>query len=902
MGKGDWEKVETIVDEVLELPREDWFEYVEKQCEASQEVKSEVTKLLQSIADSEGWLEDANTYKKNLTDSTFEESAPSSLVGTKVGAYRISEVIARGGMGTVYRGERADGEFEHTVAIKVIRMGMDTPENIRLFNRERNILAGLNHPGIAKLFDGGVIENGIPYLIMEYVDGTPIDQYCNKNDLSITERLELFKAVCRAVQHAHNNLIIHRDLKPDNILITEQEQVKILDFGIAKLLDNEEDSDENITRTQARILTPKYAAPEQFTGQNITLHTDIYALGVLLYKLLTNTHPFDFNNKDITEIEKIIKEKNPLKPSSRKGAGKELQGDLEAIILKAMRKEKSARYNSVAELLEDLQRFEENLPVLAQKESTTYRTRKFLKRNKRPIAAFVIFLLSIVGLTGYYTYQLAQERNQARLEAKKAEEVTDFLIRIFGASDPEEAKGDNIPVQHFLETGVDRIDEMDNQPKVKAALLMTMGQVYDKLGEYEKSKPLHEEAVKISEKVYQEPHPDLVEAYINKGLLEVDLGNFASAESLYKKGIEIMENLGNRPDTLYGNTLSNLALLYEEKGEPKKAVPIHKKAVALDKQLYPEGHRKIAISLNHLALAQQKSGNLQQARINFEETLGILTNQLEEDHPRTITTTHNLALLYRELGMVDRAIPMMEKALAMRKKIYDGEHILIASSLTSMGHLYREKGQLEESISRHKQSLNMVSSLFGESSMYTGFALSGLGRSFMLQGNYEKAEETLRRSADIIEEAAGSESAHTMHAKKFLGDLFLLQGKHTKAQELYEQTEDHLYKVFDRTHPTYAMLLKSFGRLYIARDSLKKAQSYLERSIARFQQKFPDTHWRLAEARLELGRALYLSGDYSTSRELLEENIPYIRNLRGETDPYVVKSREMLDQLSSVSR
>ncbi len=900
----NWEKVETIIDQALDLPEKERKTFVDNQCGNNQQLKSEVTLLLESIYDSEGWLEDPGDYKREFYEEISDDvellSAGHSLIGKQVGVYTIREKIGEGGMGTVYLAERSDGEFDHQVAIKIIRRGKATELNLRRFRREQRILAGFNHSGIARLYDGGVTDDGFPYIIMEHVSGIPIDDYCRANNCSIDKKIALFEQVLEAIRHAHENLVIHRDLKPGNILVDENGNVKILDFGISKLL--EEENEISLTQTGAHLLTPQYAAPEQIRSENITTATDLYALGIVFYELLTGTEPYNLEGVSRYEIQQIILSEEPPKPSTvvdSHALHKKLKGDLDAIALKAIRKESGRRYRVANEFLDDLKASRHGLPVSAREDSVPYRTQKFLKRHTQGIATTAVIVLLIAGFTLFYTYQITEERNQAELEAQKSEEVTDFLTRIFEGSKPSVAKGDSIPVQRFLETGVNRINEMEGQPEVKAALLSTMGSVYQNLGEYEKSNPLHEEALQLSKKVYKEPHEDLANAYVMKAVNEKDLGNFAVAESLYKKGISIIEKLENRPDSLYAGSLSNLALLYEEFGKQRKAIPIHKKAVALDKQLYPEGHEEIGISLNHLAVAQKKNGDLQEARTNFERAIEILKTQLGDDHPRTAITTHNLALNYRRLGMLDRAIPMLKQALKMKKAIYGNEHIIVASSLVGLGHLYRETRQSEKSISSFNKALDIISNTHGDSSMYSGITRFSLGATYLLDGNFVKAERLFRESIDIIEGVLGPEGSYLANPKHLLGELFLEQEKLSEAQDEFQETETLIIKNYDTSHPYYGGLMKSLGRLKIAQDSLDRARFYLKESIDVFEQKVPDNHWKLAESRLLLGKVLYFQGDYSGSRQLLKQNIPDIQKYRGEDDPYVKSSREILNQISS---
>ncbi|MDZ7805720.1 MAG: serine/threonine-protein kinase [Gracilimonas sp.] len=417
MGEFRWNKIEDIIDQVLDLPKEQRLPYLEKTC-TDEGLKAEVLEMLQSISDSEGWLEGLRGYRQKVFDEDFESISSLSsdtLIGTQFGSYTITKKIGEGGMGVIFLAERSDDTFNHQVAIKIIRNGRATEENIQRFKREQQILARLNHPGIAQLYDGGVTDEGFPYIIMEYVDGIPITEYCVKHQCSVSEKIRLIKQVLKAVQNAHENLTVHRDLKPDNILIDSSGNVKILDFGISKLLEDEDNL--MLTQTGSKILTPRYAAPEQIKGERITTSTDMYSLGVVFYKLLTGTDPYQLDDKTRYEVEQTIIQDEPGKPSevvNDPQFKRTLKGDLDAILLKSMRKEYDKRYRVASEFMEDLRHYEAGLPVSAHEGNFTYKAQKFIKRNKQPILYTAVTFLILISTALYYTGQLRYEEKSGK--------------------------------------------------------------------------------------------------------------------------------------------------------------------------------------------------------------------------------------------------------------------------------------------------------------------------------------------------------------------------------------------------------------------------------------------------------------------------------------------------------
>ncbi|HMB91641.1 MAG TPA: serine/threonine-protein kinase, partial [Rhodothermales bacterium] len=428
-----WQQVKDLFLDVLDQPQNQRVTYLRAACDGDDDLRQHVEALLDGQQAPPTILEQSAAEALVLTEDP--------LFDTHLGPYRLIRLLGRGGMGSVYLAERDDGQFEQTVAIKVVRRGLDTEDILSRFRYERQILAALDHPHIAALYDGGMTHDSRPYFVMEYVDGEPITAYCDRKRLSTNQRLALFRTVCRAVQHAHQNLIIHRDLKPSNILVTEEGTVKLLDFGIAKLLGEETDHTVPHTRTGLRLMTPEYAAPEQVLCKAITTATDSYQLGVLLYELLTGLRPYQITQRVQQEIERVILEEEPTRPSTALALAdtaaiasqarsttqdrlrRRLTGDLDTIVLKALAKEPERRYNTVEQLAEDVRRHMAGLPVLAQPNAISYRMRKFIQRHRLGVAAATLVSLAVLlGMTGtlWQAQVAAAERDRAQAEAEKA--------------------------------------------------------------------------------------------------------------------------------------------------------------------------------------------------------------------------------------------------------------------------------------------------------------------------------------------------------------------------------------------------------------------------------------------------------------------------------------------------
>src|SRR3984957_15640351 len=452
------------------------------------------------------------------------------MTGRRIGPYRVLRTLGAGGMGEVYLAERADAEFEQQVAIKVVHSGAVGRGASSRLKIERQILAQLDHPNIAHLLDGGTLPDETAYIVMECAAGTPLDAYCDALPLDVAARLELFQTVCAAVHYAHQNLIVHRDLKPSNILVTRSGVPKLLDFGIAKLLDDRQARHHTLAVTHAdlRIITPDHASPEQVRGQAITTASDVYVLGVLLYKLLAGIGPYVIPSTRLTQIERAICEKDPPPPSemvsadessesksiaeargtSAKRLRRTLDGDLNNIVLMAMRKEADRRYGSAEQLSGDIQRYLEGKPVIARRDTVSYRTSKFVKRHWLPVsaAAAATFMIVAFSVTTYEQSlriaaerdRAAQQRERAEHERARAEEVSSFLVNLFKLSDPEENRGNQVTARELLDSGAKRLEAgLQNQPETKAALLSTVGAVYDSLGQFKDALPILDEALHL---------------------------------------------------------------------------------------------------------------------------------------------------------------------------------------------------------------------------------------------------------------------------------------------------------------------------------------------------------------------------------------------------------------------
>ena len=571
-----------------------------------------------------------------------------------IGPYRLLSEIGRGGMGSVFSAARGDGEYQQRVAIKLIRPGPGSRSMARRFRSERQILANLDHPHIARLLDGGTTGDGRPYFVMELIEGTRIDEYCDRRRSTVSERLELFEGVCSAVAYAHRNLVVHRDLKPGNILVTADGSPKLLDFGIAKLLDPAA-LPHTIERTRSGLapMTPPYASPEQILGQPITTASDVYSMGVLLYKLLTGRLPFEPGG--LTPLEDLARE--PPRPSaavmlpaegtaggepsvrisylrrrSLQQLRRRLAGDLDNIVLKALRREPERRYSSVERLAADLRRHLDGLPVQVRGASLRYRTGKFLHRHRLVVAAASVVLALIVGSA----VQITRQRNLAEQQRDRAERVSEALIDLFENLDPNETAGNGITAREILDRGVENAAlELRDQPRTQAAVQTAIGKVYRNLGLYDQARQLLESSLKQRRELLGAEHLEVAESQHELAIIYNIQGN-PRAEDLHQRALETRRKLLGMDHVEVARSLLDLGNHQLYLLRPTRALPYLEQALSIgEERLEPA---EVATVMESIAAARMMNQEPEAAAPFFQRALDVLRSTLGPEHPRLAYT------------------------------------------------------------------------------------------------------------------------------------------------------------------------------------------------------------------------------------------------------------------------
>jgi serine/threonine-protein kinase len=690
-----WEEADQLFDGALEQPLAERERWLTERCAGNLSLLRQVEALLRAdelagrFLEVDGW---------RLAVPLMEEPDSGAVAGGEIGPYRLVRELARGGMGVVYLAERADGQFEQRVALKLIKRGMDSDEIHRRFLAERQILARLSHPHIARLLDGGVSTAGQPYFAIEYIDGTTILEHCEVRELGVEDRLRLFLDVCDAVRYAHRSLVVHRDLKPSNILVTAEGQVKLLDFGIAKLLDDGPDAGQGLTETGMRVMTPEYAAPEQVSGAPVTTATDVYALGAVLYELLSGQRVHRLDSRTPMEVARVVCEVDPPPPSGvAAGALRQrLRGDLDTIALTALQKKPERRYPTVEQLAEDVRRHLDGRPVSARPDTWRYRATKFVGRHRIGVVAGAAIALSLVaGLSGTI-WQARVAADRARLateEAEKERAVREFLVRLFSAASPRQSLGEDLTVRELLDRGRRDLDTaLIAQPLVRARLLTAVAGVYGGLGQVPQADSLFAEAVALIRTLSGDVDADLATALSVWASNLLVQSHFDSAETLLREAVERLRRR-DPDDPGIAGPLQSLGRVYTFTQRRAEAEATLRETLAIQLRHHGTGSPQVASALDDLGYELLRQDDLAGADSAIGAALAAYRRLLPPQHPSLLWTLSNLSAVRLARGDTTEAERMLREVIAGQERLYPEGHPELAHSLGWLGMLLAAKGR-----------------------------------------------------------------------------------------------------------------------------------------------------------------------------------------------------------------
>ena len=771
-----WERIEEAWRAAIEAAPENRSAALEAACGGDAALRVRIEELLAADADSERVIVEAVAAGARLL-------ASGAAGGRRIGPYRLERELGRGGTSTVYLGRREDAPGQPAVAVKLLdRGGPDGRSVVARFEAERRALSTLDHPGIARLLDVGLTEDGRPYVALEWIDGLPIDAWCAARGLDLEARVRLFLRVCAAVHAAHQRLVVHRDLKPGNVLVDWTGAPKLLDFGLAKILDNSRGAPLDPTATALRALTPAYASPEQARGEPVSTATDVYSLGVLLFELATGERPIRTEGLTPTEVERAICEQAPNFAAVR------LPADLENILRMALRKEPERRYGSVAQLAEDLSRFLTGRPVVARPDTRLYRTVKFIRRHRWAVAAASAFLVLIVA----FAISLALQSRRVARERDRAERTADFLIDLFEISDPSESRGASVTAREMLDRGAQRLrTELADEPEVRASLQETIGRVYQNLGLYRGAEPLLVESLATRRRIFRGDHPDLASSLNRLGVVRALAGRFAAAEPLFRESLAMRERLFAENDPRVVSSLSNLALLLHDRGDYAGAETLYRRALALDRN-HPDPDSAAAVNLGLLLIDR---GDYEAAEALVRPALATIREQKGQRHPEVARTLGYLGMALQGQRRWTEAERSFRGALAIDRMLLSDNHPDFARDLHLLGSMWLEKGDLWLAGPLLDRAANLRERLLPPDHPELASSWERQGRLALARGrpaDLVRAEERLGRALAAFRAAFPDGHPSTADALVPLAELRLRQGRCREARVLAEEAVEIL--------------------------------------------------------------------------------------------------------------
>lgn len=810
-----WARVQEVFHQVADLTGEERAGALRMACGSDEALRREVEALLAQDAAPAATVVDRSLGE--VAHAVLQTDA--ELPAMMFGPYRATALVGEGGMGVVYQGQRDD--IGGVAAIKVLRDAALSPARRERFMAEQRVLAQLNHPSIARLYDAGTLAAGTPWIAMEFVDGIPLDQYCRSRHLTLAQRLALVRNTCRAVEHAHQHLVVHRDLKPSNVLVTPGGEVKLLDFGIAKQL-GAGDAAAAATRTGLRLMTPAYAAPEQVRGTSVSVHTDVYALGVMVYELLTGRVPFDVGAVSASEAERLVLEVDPPRPSSVGSVeGLEVPAaawpDLDVLCLTALQKEPARRYPSVAALAGDIDHFLAGQPLDARADSFGYRASKFVRRHARAVLGSAAAVVLILAGATFYTARLAAARDLAVAEGLRAQRIQRFMTALFQGGDEAAGPADSLRVVTLLEQGMLEARGLDREPAVQAALYQTLGNIYRQLGLLERADSLLQMALTGWGALGMDT--DRARTLVEVGDLRVDQARYAAADSVLTDAALAMRASAATTDADRLNLQVTRARVLTERGAHDSALAVLDTAVAIAASNMPD----------------------------TPEHLGALTE---------------LANARFYAGQYDAADSVNRIVLDMTRRIHGARHPLVAEDLMNLGATEQERGNYKEAEAYFREALALTTSFYGPEHPRTAGNLIYVGRALLLQNRYPEARAALTRALAIRERVFGEYHPSVANTLNELGSLGIREEQYAAAESTFRR----VLKIYRQTYPDrnfrVGVGLGNLGDTYLYRRQYDRAEPLYREALAHYLASQGPDHLNTGIGYIKLGRALMRAGRF----------------------------------------
>ena len=912
-----WRKITDLFDTALERPREERARLLDEIGAEDGGLRDEVASLVRAHEEDPEFLEPQSAAPGGVggggMGGPLREGSDASdpFEGALVGCYRIERRIGEGGMGAVYLARR-EGDFEQVAALKVLRRGLDTEQILARFHTERRILAALDHPNVARLLDGGMTDDGRPYFVMEHIDGEPIDRFCESRGFSLRARIELFVTACSAVHHAHQNLVVHRDLKPSNILVSRDGRVKLLDFGIAKILDPERaDPAATVTRPEARPLTPEYASPEQFLGDPITTASDVYSLGVLLYEIIAGERPLCPRTGTTDAAVRAATQAGAPPPSAAAPRWRaQIRGDLDTIVMKAMHPEPGRRYASAEALGEDLRRWLRGLPVAAHRDSAGYRIRRFVGRHRVAVpvgAAFAFLLVAFSVVTALQSRRIAAERARAESERATAEQVVQVLVDLFERSNPFVVPGgDTTTVATLIALGEEKVEALQNEPALQARLWQVLASIHTARSQYDRAREFHERVLVNERRLAadQRDAPRDTDARAGRGidgdpdtlstlheiarLVQAARGDDA-ARPLFRESVDRMTRAFGARDSRVGKAMQDLA---GTEPVPEVRARLLEAALEIHRATRPPDSLAIASATNALAGHLYVQGDYERARDLYAEVLRALEGRLPEGHPHRIAVMQNLVGAMTQTGDDEAAERGAREGLEIARRVTGPGSDAAAGFLEAIGVARTNQGRHAEAEASFREALDIFRETRGTGHWRYANELRNVGRSLALQDRYQEAARLIEEAISIYSRSGGmmAQGAATMRAQLAL--CLAALGRTDEALRLLREalaagpSSRDASTSSDRTDMSVMLgaVLATTG----SPEDAREAENLLSAALEARRRTLPAGHPRIAEAMCGLGEALAAQGRDAEAAPLLREGYPALARW-GPADPAILR-------------
>ena len=912
-----YQKIDSILHGALDIPLSERDTFLAQACGGDADLREMIERMLKHSETVDHPLESSITASHPIWNDIATQSYISQelTAGDRIDVYRIIKKIGRGGMASVYLAERDDGAYRQSVAIKLLDVTRYKVELVQRFQQERQILATLDHSNIARLIGGGVTTSQQPYLVMEYIEGTTITHYCNENELTIKERVAIFIQVAHAIQYAHSHLIIHRDIKPTNILITSAGTVKLLDFGIAKLLQGSEDKDAPETQSSLRPMTPEYASPEQLSGQALTTASDIYQLGALLFQLLTGTMVFALTGKDASLVNHIVNEQDPTKPSVRvrqmgKGENngkfaailserkvnkkqlvKALMGDLDTICLKALQLSPNRRYPTAKAFEEDLQNYQQKKPISARNDSAFYKARKFCSRHSIGVAMSVVILLGSTSGIIYHTHTVTAERNIAVIEAAKANEISEFMADLFRASNPNVTR-DKLTARDLLDGGLTKIrEDLSEQPTLQVPLLTTIAGAYKGLGFYDEALSVVEFASKQSEDIFDDNDEGRLRICEQKGSLLGLMGKYVESETVLSDCVKLSEAALGKTHPITLDALNTLGLSVWRQSRFSEAEIIFQAAIERKKSVDSDSEFLPAL-LNNLANVYLMQEEYEKAAPIHLQALQLSTALNGIDHPFTMDAMNNYAYDNMQMGEFKIAEYGFRQVIELRKKALGPTHPRVFSSLQKLGNLLTEMERYQEAEAVYAEAVSIGTQELGEDHPDVLWARNGLGQVAFKLGDLDRAESIFTEIFELTLAANGEDHFDTITFKYLLGELAAERGDFDKAELLFMQVASGFSQLIGADSEQAIYPYFSLVDLYIRQNRLDTAKKILDNisvsqaSSKKLRADYFKTNFYYLKA----------VGQSEDAKESAQQSLALYQELYGDDYSIVVELRGAIEQ------